>query len=432
MSCLLRLSDIPYEKRILLNDNLSVQAEAKASFNPKTRKMERRHTGKRVDAFRFCTQNGEERVALPFSFCYHHLSNVSCCKTIEPEEKSSRLSFSGNLLQRQKDIREATFEILNRTKSIVLCLHTGFGKTIYALYILSKIGLRTLILCHRTIIMDQWEAAIKKYLPEAVLGEDICVLNVINVPKLDKVRLNRFRTLIVDEVHTLCTEKFSQSLTMLFPEYLIGLSATPFRSDGMDRLLELYLGPEIVYRPMKRTFNAYKLTTGFVPKVEYQTDGKINWNAVLESQAKDDKRNKLIACLTQWFKNRTILILVKRKDHALAIKRLIQEDDVCVFMGTKNAVDYSCRILIATYSKGGVGFDHPGLDMLITGADVEENFMQYLGRVFRRDDTSPIYVDLIDDNTVLKRHAKARKDVVEEVGGTMNDFWKSFYFLRQP
>jgi len=99
---------------------------------------------------------------------------------------------------------------------------------------------------------------------------------------------------------------------------------------------------------------------------------------------------------------------------------------VSIFMGSDKIVDFSSRVLIVTTSKGGVGFDHPKLDMLITAADVEQNFMQYLGRVFRRDDVSPIYVDMIDDNNTINKHATTRKKVVEEVGGTMYDFERVF------
>ena len=82
--------------------------------------------------------------------------------------------------------------------------------------------------------------------------------------------------------------------------------------------------------------------------------------------------------------------------------------------------------MIATYSKGGVGFDHPKLDMLITAADVEESFMQYLGRVFRRDDVTPVYIDLVDQNSTMVKHAGTRKQICEEVGGVVRDFHKWF------
>tara|TARA_E500000331_G_C17128746_1_gene657204 strand:+ start:165 stop:461 length:297 start_codon:yes stop_codon:yes gene_type:complete len=80
--------------------------------------------------------------------------------------------------------------------------------------------------------------------------------------------------------------------------------------------------------------------------------------------------------------------------------------------------------LIATISKAGVGFDHPKMDALILASDVEEYFIQYLGRVFRREDVHPLIFDLVDNFNSLKRHYYTRKKVYEESGGTILNFKK--------
>ena len=105
---------------------------------------------------------------------------------------------------------------------------------------------------------------------------------------------------------------------------------------------------------------------------------------------------------------------------------LEKKEDADCFIHTAKSANYECRILIATYSKGGVGFDHPRLDMLITGADVEENFMQYLGRVFRRDDVLPIYIDLRDSMSTLVKHSQSRLKICKEIGGEVKEFDKTF------
>jgi hypothetical protein len=101
-------------------------------------------------------------------------------------------------------------------------------------------------------------------------------------------------------------------------------------------------------------------------------------------------------------------------------------EEVDVFMDTQRTFNYDCRILIATYSKGGVGFDHPKLDMLISGADVEEGFQQYIGRIFRRDDVSPVYIDLIDNMSTIKKHSITRLKICKDLGGIVKDFEKIF------
>jgi superfamily II DNA or RNA helicase len=379
------------------------------------------------------------QVAVPFSYYFHHLKGLPI---IEFEQPKCTFDFQGSLLPRQKYIRDDVLRILNRTNSVLLCLHTGFGKTIFALYLASKIKMKTIVLCHRKIIIDQWVNAIHKYLPSVSVEilnpkknptSDIVVGNVLTVPKCNennsaRSTFSEYGLLLLDEIHTVCTEQFSKALFHIFPQWLIGLSATPFRTDGMDKIIELYVGPEGVYKDMWRIFNVYKLQTGFVPELKYKNDGSLDWNSALSSQSMSSDRNKLIVRLVQYFKSRKILVLVKRTDHANILKEMLYRvgDDADTFMESDKVANFNCRVLIATYSKGGVGFDHPGLDMLIGAADVEENFMQYLGRVFRKDDTAPIYVDLIDDNNIMKKHSTTRIKICTSVGGIVRKFENCF------
>ena len=404
---------------------------------------------KSIEIFDTFKTNNILYASIPFSYFYHNLSSISSSPSIS--EKSDNMDFVGSLLPRQLNIREEIIEILNRTHSVVLSLHTGFGKTVMALYFASKISYKTIILCHRKIIIDQWISSIKKYLPDAtyaVLGEppkkkqqkenpnhvsesdnpDFLIANVINIPKRDRSEFSKFGLVIIDEIHTICTESFSKSLLYLFPKFMIGLSATPFRSDGMDRIIELFCGPEIVFKKLFKPFNIYKLNTDFKPEARLNITGKLDWNSILEEQAQNKNRNSLLVNLCRFFCNRNILVLVKRKEHATNLQQQLQNfgEEVDVFMDTQRSFNYDCRILIATYSKGGVGFDHPKLDMLIAGADVEEGFTQYIGRIFRRDDVCPIYIDLIDNMSTIKKHSASRLKVCKELGGDVKSFEKVF------
>ena len=455
MSVIVKLQDIPATVANKFDRWLTVVSkDPKANNNfGNGAKNFSYHNQVRVQAFESFESGSPpvKYICLPFSFYYHHCSSIPKQTLFANHTYQTSMKFKGDLLPRQQQIKDEAVEILGRTGSILLCLHTGFGKTIFALYLAARIGLKTIVLCHRAIIMQQWVDSASRYLPgskceifepskvkkqngdlNAAYGDvNVLVCNVINVPKFPREFFATFGLCIVDEVHTVCTQQFSKALHSLVPSYLIGLSATPFRTDGMDRLLELYLGPEMIERKMHRFFNAYKLATKFTPTIEEQSTiegGGLNWNAVLESQATSQTRNMLICKLVYYFSHRVILILVKRKDHALKLKKMLQTlgVDVDCFIHTDKTVNYDCKVLIATYSKGGVGFDHPKLNMLITGADVEENFMQYLGRIFRRDDTVPIYIDLRDDLPTLVKHSQSRLAVCKEVGGIVKEFEKTF------
>ena len=446
MSILINIKNFKSDHIRQLNRDLHVKqiTQTSQSSNPKFQRPVYQSSNKVVECFDTFKMNVNEVACIPFSYYYHHFSE-SIESIPSKSEECDQLIFKGELLKRQKEVRDEILEVLNRTKSVVLSLHTGFGKTVMALYLACKIKQKTIILCHRKIIIDQWVSSIKKYIPDAtysILGEkikkksefvdskecDILICNVINVPKQEREFYNRFGCVIIDEIHTVCTDSFSKSLLYLFPKYVIGLSATPFRSDGMDRIIELYCGPEIIYRKLSKPFNVYKLNTGYKPDPKVNIAGQMDWNSVLEGQSTNLKRNKLIVNLCRYFITRNILVLVKRKEHALILQNLLKEcgENVDVFMDTQTTFNEGCRILIATYSKGGVGFDFPKLDMFISGADVEEGFMQYIGRIFRRDDVSPIYIDLIDEMSTIKKHSTERLKICKEIGGDVKDFHKSF------
>jgi hypothetical protein len=101
-------------------------------------------------------------------------------------------------------------------------------------------------------------------------------------------------------------------------------------------------------------------------------------------------------------------------------------EDVDIFTGDSKECNYTCRILIATYSIAGCGFDHVKLDLMIGAADVLENFTQYIGRIFRRDDVSAIYIDLIDEMSTIKKHSMERLKICKELGGEIKVFNKCF------
>jgi superfamily II DNA or RNA helicase len=388
----------------------------------------------KVEAFKLNIQQRTIIIPLAYSKKIKNLRVVP-----KPSHVNIDFNFHGELLQRQQEITDETIDLLSKNNTILLSLYTGFGKTIYALWVVSVLKYKTLVLCHRKIIIEQWGESIKKYLP----GTTWCILdpkikdyskyniviaNVINIPKFGETMYSDFGTLVIDEIHTVCTEKFSTSLKSLFPKYAIGLSATPDRSDGMDRIIDLYIGTDRIVRKMWRIFNVYKLETGIKPEYTTTADGTMNWNSVLQSLAQNSDRNLLLCNIISYFRHRTILVLVKLIDHAKLLQDLLTNMGIQVstFMNTDKFVNYTSPVLIATYSKGGVGFDHPGLDMLLLAADVEENFMQYLGRVFRKDTTFPIVVDLVDQLSSCKTHSTSRNSVYKEVGGTVHKFEKVF------
>ena len=384
-----------------------------------------------------------KNVYVPFSYYYHYLSNIKIpekSKITKTFPKStSNYTFVGKLTEKQELVKDEVFETLNRTKSIILSFHCGFGKTIFSIYITSLLKYKACILAHRVNLIDQWYYSIKKVCPEATIqildtkckidkSNDFFIINSLNVTKRSKDDFKDIGILIIDEAHTICTENLSKGLFHFQPKYLLGLTATPYRTDGMSVILEHFFGPEIIERKLRRPFNVYVLKTKIVHEPKANKMGKLDWNSVLKSQCLHVDRNKMIVNIVRYFNNRNILILCKLVEQSKMILQMLKQinQHADMFVSTQKKFDYDCRVLISTYSKTGVGFDHPKLDMLIIASDVEEGIEQYVGRIFRRQDTTPIIIDILDEFRPLYNHYLTRRKLYLDTGAEINDLKKCF------
>ena len=339
-------------------------------------------------------------------------------------KKARAFEFDGALRPPQEHVRNKAIKYMNATGSCVLSMYPGFGKTAIAIEIAQRVRLKTIVIVNRVVLVNQWRESIQKFCPLATISTsyttrddtDFVIVNAQNVCKIDD--LDRFGFVIVDEVHMIVTETLSKCLRMLFPKYTIGLSATPYRSDGMDRLIDLHFGENKIVKKLNRKHTVYVVNTGFVPEMKLSRHGKPDWNSVVESQAASPMRIELIRCIVEKFPDRNFLILCKRIEQAASIADAINEP-VSRLYSDKQSYDKSNRILVATAQKAGVGFDDSSIDALILASDIQEYFIQYLGRCMRTPEVIPLVFDLVDNNRILKKHFAVRKKVYTESGGTI-------------
>ena len=372
-----------------------------------------------------------EIIILPFAYTS---SVLKLDRRGTNEFDKMNVTFEKDLRPEQKIVKKEAIKHLNNTGSVLLSMYCGFGKSATSMKIACSIGLKTLIIVNKLVLIKQWEEGIKNFCPSAVIQKlstkskfnneaDFYIINAQNIEKLGNEFFDSIGTVIVDEAHMIMAETLSRSMQYLYPRYLIGLTATPYRPDGLNVLLDIYFGKNKIIRTLSREHIVYKIDTGFTPEVELTVNNRVNWGAILDSQAKDEDRNDIILTLIQHFSDRNILVLVKRISQGnYLVKKLQKEgESVTSLLGNNQEFDKNARILIGTSNKIGVGFDHPRLDTLLLAADIEEYFIQYLGRVFRTKDVEPIILDLVDDNSILEKHWKTRKKVYEKHSGKIKN-----------
>ena len=148
----------------------------------------------------------------------------------------------------------------------------------------------------------------------------------------------------------------------------------------------------------------------------------MNWGSILDQQANSVHRNEIIINIIEKYSKRNFLVLVKRVSQGKYLIKRLEEKGISVtnLIGSNQEFESSARVLVGTCQKIGTGFDHPKLNTLILGADIQEYFIQYLGRIFRIKDSEPMVFDLVDNNGILRKHYATRAKVYREHGGTIH------------
>lgn len=379
----------------------------------------------------------QSKAYLPFHWSLKNIPNTK--RPSREQFTPINVKFNATLREGQKQVKDEAISSLNKKGSIMLALYPGFGKTSMSVYLSSKIGLKTLIICHRIILLNQWEQAIKRFIDDAKVclvkpgmsnkklkeaeESQFLLVNAQNVKSLGEDFFKNIGLVIVDEIHLILCESLSECLTYLSPRYLFGLSGSPYRFDQMDKLLDFYFGEEKIVRELYHPHKVYKIDTG----IKYEEDSK-DWNALISAQSSHEKRNKFIVDIILHFKDRTFLVLCKRIEQSKTIFNCLQEENenVSLIAEDNNDFDKDSRIIVATTGKAGVGFSVDSIDSLILASDIQAYFEQYMCRCIRREDVSPIIFDLVDDDKALKRHFSERKKVYQKAGGVIHNFNKEF------
>lgn len=373
----------------------------------------------------------EDIVYLPYNWA---LSNFKVTRPLDNTFRQISGEFVGTLRNIQKEIKKECLPYLNETGSIVIAAYPGAGKTGFGVYMTVKCGLRCAVIAHRIPLLNQWKESFERFAPSlkvqildsmSELNDecDVVIINAQNVPKFGRI-FSDFGLVLVDEIHLIATESLIKSMLYFKPKYLIGLSATPYRSDGMDVLIDVYFGKNKIVKKLSRPHIYYKINTGLIPEYDVDDKGDKIWGSVLNWQADSEERNDMILRVIKHFSDRYFLILCKRKTQAKYLERELKKrgERVDMIIESKNEFDKGARVLIATLQKCGVGFSHDILDALIVAGDMEEYFEQYLGRVMRREDVKPLIFDFVDELPALKRHFTTRKKVSEESGGIIKNY----------
>jgi superfamily II DNA or RNA helicase len=367
-----------------------------------------------------CYRKSNEYIYLPRYYGYQEFGKQDYNYKYTPIS----VTFKGQMRDYQKEIINETIEKLKETDGGVWSISVGMGKTIMALYLLSLLKMKTIIIVHKQVLLDQWKDRIQEFLPDAKVGliqgpivsvedKDIILSMIQTLTRKDHNReiFKDIGLTIIDEVHNVCSKTFSRVLFKIQTKYRLGLSATPKRRDGFDKVIEYHIGPIIIEKHEDRIVplvEVYESNESDV-KVEFNKAGKVNIPKLLTDLSSCDKRNSLITkiILKLIKQNRKIIVFSDRVAQCKRLDEFFKEN--CnwkisdTFIGEKKKdqleIAKKADVMFATYGICKEGFDHPELDTLIF-ATPKSNITQAVGRILRKENKNRALIIDIKDNNV--------------------------------
>lgn len=341
-------------------------------------------------------------------------------------------TFSGQL----RPYQEEAIAAVTRRDFGVLEAGTGSGKTVIALAIIAKRKQPTLVLVHTKELLYQWAERAKNFLgvEAGLIGDgnfDVRPLTVAIVNSarkhLDELR-HHFGQICVDECHRVPSSLFTDVVTAFDCRYLLGLSATAFRRDGLTKLIYMYLGD----RAHKvETHDLHEsgavLRPEFIQRpTEFRYVYRGNYQALMKALTGNKPRNELIAAdiIREQRENPGIILVVSdRVKHCEELARLLQKEDcpAAVLTGKLAAEKRTAlveairageiKVLVSTVQLIGEGFDCPDLTTLFLTTPIKftGRLLQVVGRVLRPADGKQARVyDYVDPVGVLSSSAQSR------------------------
>lgn len=347
-----------------------------------------------------------------------------------PETPAEHWEFAGSLRPVQQPVVDAFLK--PEPHDGILSLHTGGGKTVCALYIASRLKLPTLVIVHNSFLRDQWEERVKMFLPKARIGRiqgDLCeiegkdvIIAMLQTLSMKSIPILTFRPLglvIVDECHHIASEVFVQALPKVTSKYMLGLSATPSRKDGLMFVANWFLGP-LLYtsdtgdkedRGVHVEVYEYKNDDPVFNEILYNAQGVMFTSLMINKLTECTDRTKwLVEILVDVLEaepHRQVLVLTDRVQHTKDLLAAFPESlrESAAILSTDVKADARAEfcatktILIATYAMCKEGFDVPTLNTLLM-ATPRPDVDQIVGRILRVEKsartTHPLILDIVD------------------------------------
>ena len=372
---------------------------------------------------------------------YYGVENFGTPKQYKiPEGLNIDLEFNGQLRDYQEPVVNKFIKHCLDVKygGGLLELYCAWGKTSASLNIITKLKKKTIVIVHKEFLMNQWIERIQQFLPGARVGKIqgpiididnkdivIAMLQSLSMKDYPASVFESFGFTIIDEVHHISSEVFSNSLFKLVTKYMLGLSATMNRKDGTTPVFKMFLG-DVIFKSKRDNDRAVT-----VRAIEYYVDdddfnevkldyrGKPQYSTMISKLCEYNRRSEFILnVLSDMLKENSdqqIMILAHNKNLLKYLHDAIAHRNIATvgyyIGGMKESAlkeTESKKVVIATYAMAAEALDIKTLTTLIM-ATPKTDIEQSVGRILREKHSSPIVVDIVDSHDLFKNQWRKRK-----------------------
>jgi superfamily II DNA or RNA helicase len=376
------------------------------------------------------------------------------------DRKKTAFQFSGVLESSQNDAVKSML----KSDAGILMASPGSGKTVMACALIAERKVSTLILVHRQILLDQWKERITTFLgiPAKEIGTlsgskkkmtgriDMAMLqSLTRMSDLTEI-MESYSQIIIDECHHIPASSFEDILKQIPARYVLGLTATPYRKDGLEKILFQQCGP--IRHEFKNQKSLELMKSVTIHETGFQLSAEVKeslpYHMLMHYLTSDVERNKLIArhAIEALADNRFPVLISDRKEHLDVLSLIISEtSDISGLEIVRLDGDLTAKkrrlaldkllelrnknvkvLLVSSASLIGEGFDLPDLDTLILAMPLsfEGRMIQYAGRIHRRVEgkMEARIIDYVDfSNPVLVRMYRNRLKAYQQMNYSVEE-----------
>lgn len=323
-------------------------------------------------------------------------------------------AFDFRLKEHQTEALKALEEMRSKHETIALLYHaTGTGKTVTAISDAKRVGKRTLFIAHTHELVEQaaqtfgrlWsEVSVGRFVDSIKQPDSYVVCGSVQsiALNLDMFRPEDFGYLIIDEAHHASADSYQKVLSYFRPDFTLGLTATPERSDDKN-IIDIF--KNIAHKlDIQTAVEIGELVPVRCIRIHTNIDlTKVRFNSVqynirdLESKIFVPERNMLIVdTFMEYVSTKRTVIFCASVKHAEQIAGMIRERGVSAYAVSGSMKSSERKEFLSKFAKGEIkalcacdllneGWDCPETEVLFMARPTMSKvlYTQQLGRGMR-------------------------------------------------